>query len=253
MLPITIKLKIQQHLEEKEFTKAHRERKRERNEEPNNYPRTRFILSKNVFKTPDLHKAIAFFLVLQIVIVAVLVSVNNPSYAGALNLVTIVTSLILITLAIREINRRQRLDSTRRGFRLSRVLMTIISMLAALFLMTFIFNQIGVTLPKQPNQMFLDALLTKSPVAMLLTMLVVAPIIEELVFRELLPYTLGPSYLSFAISSLLFVVLHAPFGLIGWTIYLILAAGFLYARLKDNNIYTAIAVHIIWNTISVIM
>lgn len=37
-------------------------RKRDRLELPNNYPITRLILIKDFFRTPDLYKAIVFFL-----------------------------------------------------------------------------------------------------------------------------------------------------------------------------------------------
>ncbi|WP_414632250.1 type II CAAX prenyl endopeptidase Rce1 family protein [Clostridium sp. UBA1652] len=73
---------------------------------------------------------------------------------------------------------------------------------------------------------------------MIFTIIIVSPITEEIVFCELLPYATGPSYLSFIISSIIFILLHAPVGLMGWTSYGILTAVFLYARLKDNNIYT---------------
>ncbi|MER2008872.1 MAG: CPBP family glutamic-type intramembrane protease [Psychrobacillus sp.] len=47
---------------------------------------------------------------------------------------------------------------------------------------------------------------------MMFTMIIVSPVIEEIVFRELLPYATGPSYLCFVISSIIFIALHATFG-----------------------------------------
>ncbi|WP_186320378.1 CPBP family intramembrane glutamic endopeptidase [Paenibacillus sp. Y412MC10] len=81
---------------------------------------------------------------------------------------------------------------------------------------------------------------------------ILAPVTEELVFRELLPNTLGPSFISFISSSLLFVAIHSPSGIMGWTSYGIMTAGFLYARLGQRTIYASIAVHVVWNITSII-
>lgn len=248
-------LKVRQieRMKEKEYSKTYLQRKQERQEEPNNYPLTRLILIKDFFRTPDLYKAIGFFFSIQIIIAVIAAGVNYPKYAGALNLLAIILGIVIVTLSIRTINRRQRLDPTRRKFKLSRVLFITTVMLIALFLVTYFYSLIGITMSAQPNQMSLNLLFTIYPVAMVFTVLFVSPIIEELVFRELLPFATGPSYLSFVIASLIFIALHAPYGIMGWTSYGILAAGFLYARLKDNNVYTAIAVHMIWNALALIV
>lgn len=249
----SFKARNHERIKSKEYTKTYLNRKRDRQEEPNNYPITRMILIKDFFRTPDLYKAIAFFLGIQIVIATISSSVDNTKYAGALNLLALIMGGVAVVLAIMTINKRQRLDPTRRRFRFSRVLLIVTVMLIALFIVTFIFNKLGITMTSQPNQMSLETLLSQFPISMLFTMIIVSPIVEEVVFRELLPYATGPSYFSFILSSLIFIALHAPFGLMGWTSYAILAAGFLYARLKDNNVYTGIAVHMIWNALSVII
>lgn len=249
----TFKARQIERMKEKEYSKSYLKQKQEHQEEPNNYPMTRLILIRDFFRTPDLYKAIGFFFSTQIVIATISIGVNHPKLAGFMNLLALVFGLVAVTLAIRTINKRQRLDSTRRRFRLSRVLMIVTTMLVALFTVTYIFNLIGITMPQQPNQASLDVLLTQFPLAMIFTMVVISPVIEEIVFRELLPFATGPSYLSFVIASLIFIALHAPFGIMGWTSYGILAAGFLYARLRDNNVYTAIAVHMIWNALTIIV
>ncbi|MGX1195827.1 CPBP family intramembrane glutamic endopeptidase [Metabacillus sp. SLBN-84] len=255
-MPTTGKpLKVRQieRMKEKEYSKSYLKRKQERAEEPNSYPLTRMILIKDFFRTPDLYKAIGFFFSVQIVIATISAGMRFPTYAGAMNLLAILIGIVTVVLSVKTINRRQRLDSTRRRFKLSRVLFIVTAMLIALFMMTYIFNLLGVTMPAQPNQTSLDSLLTHFPLAMVFTMIVVSPITEEIVFRELLPFATGPSYLSFVIASLIFIALHAPFGLMGWTSYGILAVGFLYARLKDNNVYTAVAVHMIWNAVTIVI
>ncbi|WP_078598655.1 CPBP family intramembrane glutamic endopeptidase [Evansella clarkii] len=248
-------LKVRQieRMKEKEYSKSYLKQKQEHQEEPNSYPLTRLILIKDFFRTPDLYKAIGFFFSIQIIIATIAAGLRYPEFAGALNLLALVLGVTIVTLSIRTINKRQRLDPTRRRFRLSRVLLIVTVMLLALFATTFIYNLIGITMPEQPNQSSLNSLLVVFPVVMIFTMVVVSPVTEELVFRELLPYATGPSYLSFVIASIIFIALHAPYGIMGWTSYAILAAGFLYARLKDNNVYTAIAVHMIWNALTLII
>lgn len=249
----SLKVKQIERMKEKEYSKGYLKSKMDRKELPNSYPITRLILIKDFFRTPDLYKAIGFFFSVQLVIATISAGVNYERFAGAMNLLAILLGVITVTLAVRTINKRQRLDNTRRRFRLSRVLFIVTAMMIALFITTYIFNLLGVTMSQQPNQASLDGLLTQFPLAMIFTMIVVSPITEEIVFRELLPFATGPSYLSFVIASLIFIALHAPFGIMGWTSYGILAAGFLYARLKDNNVYTGIAVHMIWNAITILI
>ncbi|WP_442952602.1 CPBP family intramembrane glutamic endopeptidase [Paenibacillus sp. Root52] len=88
---------------------------------------------------------------------------------------------------------------------------------------------------------------------MIFMITILAPVIEELVFRELLPNAFGASYASFIAASFIFVVIHSPSGIMGWTSYTIMAAGFLYARLSQRSIYASIALHIVWNTVSVVL
>lgn len=249
----SLKIRQIERMKEREYSKTYLKRKQERNEEPNSYPLTRLILIKDFFRTPDLYKAVGFFFSVQLVIATISAGVKYPTYAGAMNILAILMGIVTVILSIRTINRRQRLDPTRRRFRLSRVLLIVTTMLIALFLSSYIFKQMGISMAAQPNQTSLDSLLTQLPLAMIFTMIIVSPVTEEIVFRELLPYATGPSYLSFVISSIIFIALHAPFGVMGWTSYGILAAGFLYARLKDNNVYTGIAVHMIWNAITILI
>lgn len=249
----SFKGKVYRKLREKELTKSYKNYKQKHSESSNSYPMTRLILIKDFFRTPDLYKAIAYFLSLQVIMVMITVSSQTPKYAGALNLFSMIGAILLIILSIKEINKRQHLDKTRRKVRLSHVFQTIAVMLLVLFGLSFLYTQIGWVMHEQENQQALNALFSAFPVAMFLVIVLTAPIVEELVFRELLPYAAGPSYLSFGIASLLFIVLHSPSGIVGWSSYLILAAGFLFARLRDNNIYASIIVHMVWNMLSIIM
>lgn len=200
-----------------------------------------------------MYKAVAFFLAIQVVIATVAAATVYPDIAGALNVLALVLGIAIVIVAVKLINARQRRDVTRRPFKLMRVISIVAVMFAALTAVTTVLRVMGFTAVQQPNQASLENLVGLFPIVMIFTMVIVSPIVEEFVFRELLPFATGPSYLSFGIASLIFVALHAPFGVMGWTSYGILSAGFLYARLKDNNLYTAIGVHIIWNALTLIL
>lgn len=240
-------------MKNKEYSKTYLQQKQAKLELPNNYQFHRFFLLKDFIKSRELYMAIAFFFSVQLVIATIAAGEIYPNYAGAMNLLAILMGIVTVVLAVRVINKRQRVDDRRRRFRLPRVLMIVSAMLVALFAFTALYNFIGIEPVKQVNQASLDNLLVLFPVAMIFTIIVVSPVTEEIVFRELFPYATGPSYLSFIFSSVMFIALHSPAGIMGITSYAILATGFLYARLKDNNVYTAIAVHIIWNAITIII
>lgn len=241
-----------ERLKNREYSNTYLNRRREREEMPNSYSMVRMILVKDFFRSRDLYKAILFFFSAQIIIATIAAGARFPTYAGAMNILAMIMGILVITASVRTINKRQRTDPTRRRFRPTRVILTVLVMTIALIAVTNLFRALGVHMIEQPNQASLDSLVGLFPVVMFFTVVIVSPIVEEVVFRELLPFATGPSYLSFAVSSLIFVALHAPFGIMGWTSYGILSVGFLYARLKDNNLYSSIAVHILWNMITIV-
>jgi len=222
------------------------------------YPFVKRIPILDVFKSKDLYKAIAYFIGLQLVVVFISLDAMGDTFNGIYATTAVCLSAMLITLALQGMQKRYKQQvkiatNTIHPVRsVVEVFLIILVMLIALVLATFVYNLLGITMPTQPNQESLTALTTQLPIIMLFFMIIVAPIIEEYIFRELLPHTIGVSYISFIASSILFAVVHAPFGLMGWTSYMILTAGFLYARLYRNNIYYAIAVHMIWNLLSVL-
>lgn len=249
----SLKQKNNDRMKDREYSKSYLEQKRKREEIPNTYPFTRMILIKDVFKSWDLYRAVFFFIATQVIIITIAAGVQNENIAGALNLLALVIGMVLTISAIRLINHRQVLDPSRRRVSITTIALTLIFMYLLLIGASWAYTELGIDIATQPNQSSVDTLSAQFPIAMIFTIVIVSPIIEELVFRELLPYSIGPSYLSFIIASGIFIALHAPFGLMGWTSYGILAAGFLFARLKDNNVYTAIIVHIIWNAASVLL
>lgn len=247
------KQRMVKKLKEKEYSKAYRKQKETRFERSNQYPWSRMILIRDFFRTPDFYKALFFFFGAQMMLGAIGIGVRNPNIAGLLNLVAIVMGLSLVLLARKEINKRQRQDSTRRKLSIVRMILRVGLIFSVVVALNVTMQSIGVQPRLQANQTPLDTLYAAFPIATLLAVVVVSPIVEELVFRELLPYATGPSYISFIVSSVLFIVLHTPSGISGWVNYGILSSMFLYARLKDNNIYSSIGIHSIWNLITIII
>lgn len=245
--------RIIQNLKKKEYNKSYLKAKEARDEKPNAYPKTRLILIRDFFRTPDLYKALFFFLGAQITIGSIGLGVRYENLAGFLNLFAIIFGLLIVGLAIREINKRQRQDETRRRMKPWRTLVILLGIFIAIIISQMFLTAIGIENKPQPNQNSLDQLYTVFPIAIAFVIVVVSPVVEELVFRELLPYATGPSYMSFIVSSFIFMLLHTPYGVIGWTNYSILAVAFLYARLKDNNVYSSISVHMVWNLLTIIL
>lgn len=218
----------------------------------NSYPFFRWPSIKETFGRRELYQAVGFFFGPQIFPIVVILGTRYPRYTALINVMSILIGLIMLTLAIRVISKRQREYGYASRVRILPVLGVFISCIIALTVMTYLYSFIEITLPSQPNQVSLDAMFGRFPLVMVFMIVILAPVTEELVFRELLPNVLGPSYISFITSSFLFVAIHSPSGIIGWTSYGIMAAGFLYARLGQRSIYASVAVHVVWNIVSII-
>ncbi|MBD7970382.1 CPBP family intramembrane glutamic endopeptidase [Paenibacillus gallinarum] len=218
----------------------------------NSYPIFHWPSIKKMFVHRELYQAIAFFLSPQLIPITVMLGTMYPEYTALINVVSILIGLIILTFAIRVISKRQRKYRYVNRIRILPIIGVFISCIIGLTLITYLYSLIGITLPSQPNQESLTDMIGRFPLIMIFMITILAPVTEELVFRELLPNTLGPSYISFITSSMLFVAIHSPSGIMGWTSYGIMAAGFLYVRLSQKSIYACIAVHIVWNTVSII-
>lgn len=92
----------------------------------------------------------------------------------------------------------------------------------------------------------------QQPVAMFFLVVIVAPVVEEVIFRELLPKSMGRSLASYIIGSFLFALIHMPTGIEGWLMYGGMSAVMLYMRLRRDNLNEAIAFHLLNNVISFI-
>lgn len=111
----------------------------------------------------------------------------------------------------------------------------------------------------QPNQDLINLVMDNATYLIMPLTVLVAPIVEELIFREWLPKffrNVGrklkltdntATLLGFIIGSLLFTLMHMPTGLQGWVIYGGLSAVLLYIRYKFS-IRAAIMMHFYYNT-----
>lgn len=77
------------------------------------------------------------------------------------------------------------------------------------------------------------------------------PMVEELLFRGIIPYILFSKYnkkIAFSISIILFSCIHVLVGPITMLVALILGALFLILRFQCNSIIPCMLVHYIWNS-----
>ena len=107
------------------------------------------------------------------------------------------------------------------------------------------------TPPTQHNQQILIDILKKYPWIVGFLVVIATPVFEELTFRELLPRAFGSSHLGFLIAAIIFIASHTPSGFLGWISYGSLTGAFLYTRLRYDNLYMCIILHILWNAFSV--
>lgn len=240
-------------IKRKEYTKAYLKEKDERSKTPHSYPITRRVQVKDIIRSKDLRKSFGLFLATQLSIFILLIGSEYPEKNQAFSIISILIGLISIIVSIREINRRQSKDITREPVRPMVIIVTLFGILFTSVLLSTFTAKSGFVVDTQPNQQIINDTLTLFPIPMLFSVLIVAPIVEELIFRELLPFATGPSYLSFILSSVFFIIAHSPIGLIGWLTYGITTVGLLSARLVNNNVYTGIIIHLIWNLLSVII
>jgi len=235
------------------YTKQHWREKEKKKERANIYPTVRKIKIKHFVTSPDTYIAAGLFL-MQILLQSIsLIPINNPEVTTATSAGHIVLTLILVIIGVRVIRKRQFVDPTRRkvkGETIIKSVLLLVTSTAIIAVISMVIQSIGGTLPTQSNQEALRVMQDMAPLTTIINIIVVAPLVEELVFRELIPYVTGPSILSFVAGSILFTLLHSPAGITGMLSYGSVSAVFLYARLRDNNIYSSVIVHVIWNTLA---
>lgn len=124
-------------------------------------------------------------------------------------------------------------------------------------LMMMILSALGLT-EQQSNQEALATVFENNKLIIGLSTIVIAPITEEIIFRELLPRFGKPflnekwnkyNWVFYATSGLLFTILHSPSGVAGWISYGSLAVFFAFVRIYSKSVNTSIITHMLWNGI----
>lgn len=126
-------------------------------------------------------------------------------------------------------------------------------------LMMMILTALGLN-ATQSNQETLATVFKNNEIIIGLSTVLIAPVTEEIIFRELLPQLGYPfldkkwnkyNWVFYAISALLFTILHSPAGIMGWVSYGSLAIFFTLVRIYSNSVNTSIITHMLWNGIVV--
>lgn len=220
-----------------------------------NRARYQFLKKINILeslKSRDLWIAVYLFLAFQGSILFLTLSSardNNKLFLAISLVLAIGVSVHGLIIA----RRRQRVKFRYEPVVWWKLLLSVIFIYLGVFSISVLFTYLDWNIVQQPNQDALNKLMETYFIPMMFITTVVAPITEELTFREFLPHAFGPSYISFIIISLIFTLLHSPSGLIGLFMYGFLSIAFLHLRLTTNNISTVIYAHMGYNFLTVIL
>ena len=130
----------------------------------------------------------------------------------------------------------------------------------SLSIVSFVFNLTETT----ANQKTIESLLNISPIIVFINSVIIAPMIEEFIFRNLFfEFFLGNNYeksqklymkskrvwFSIMMTSIGFAVMHQITSISSFLIYMILGIGLAVIRAKSNKIEYSVASHMAWNTL----
>ena len=123
---------------------------------------------------------------------------------------------------------------------------------SAIILMKF-----GIMPQTQENQSAINDLMKTSAAPLVIYVTVLAPIIEELLFRYIIPkvfrFNAKRNWFGYGLGLLLFILLHAPNGIYGAVSYTGMGLMFTFMRVYYDNINASILTHITWNGIVVLL
>lgn len=203
------------------------------------------------FKSPILYLAIGLFILTQLYTFIILIaSESTGNRQTTFAVISIIAAIIIVTLAF-LLNQKIHEHEWTVPFNLT-IMIQVIFMLFGLILFSTI---IAPYLPQhtQPNQDSLSSVLMNQPITMGIYIAIVAPVVEEIVFREAIPSAFGYSKWSYLATGLIFTLLHSPAGLVGWISYGSLSAIFTFARIKGGAVKFSIVSHIAWNTMTLLI
>ena len=125
----------------------------------------------------------------------------------------------------------------------------------SLFILCFIVNDILIQLLKVEanNEIIVEKTLLNSPLLTIPYMCIFAPIVEEMTYRLSYKKNKLSIFISTLVFSLLHIVYKTPIDLIFIIPYFILSSGLSYAYFKNENILMSIIMHIINNSINIML
>ena len=106
------------------------------------------------------------------------------------------------------------------------------------------------------NQASVESITQRAPmVIMALLIMVVAPVMEEVLCRGIIPNLIFKDYekIGYIIATLLFALLHHPTSLGSWVIYGGVSAVLAFLAYKSKHLEVSIALHVLINTIVFIL
>lgn len=233
--------------------KTKQQRDAKRNKPPFSWKSRRETTIKEKLTSRDFWFGVYVFIMFQASIVFLTLSTLLENHKTLFFIISMVIAIGVSVHGMIEAKRRQRVTFRYTMSSPLRVIAYVGFIYAGVFAISTLFVAMKWEIPVQENQESLNQLLSQYFLPMTFITGVVAPITEELAFRELFPHAFGPSYISFIVSSIIFTLLHSPSGMVGFAIYGFLSIAFLYIRLKDNNILTAIYVHMGYNLLTVVL
>ncbi|MGU7916457.1 CPBP family intramembrane glutamic endopeptidase [Streptococcus suis] len=162
--------------------------------------------------------------------------------------VLVLLQLVLLSVTCLEIARHKTLQAKKITLsnRLRWLLLGFVCMVAFAVFISFLF-------PVQSrNQAVLLQVGKQVPPIIFLLFLVNASILEEIVYRQLLWEKLTFPFEQIGVTSFLFVLSHGPNQIGSWLIYSCLGLTLAAVRLKTDCM-TAIALHLLWNSLAYVV
>lgn len=200
----------------------------------------------------DIGTGILFFIGQMIVSILI----GTATIAGQSLIPIILAFIVGGVLCVQAIKTARKRSIARQGWeptKLSTALIGAVGIQVAIITVSFLMQSLGVQLVSQPNQQSINELMSVQFIPMVFFTVLLAPIVEELVFREYLPTAFGSSIIAYGLSGLLFLFLHQPSGLIGWAIYTVMTTGFIWMKIKSNNTVQSMVGHSIYNGVGILL
>ena len=189
-------------------------------------------------------RVVVFYLAIQLN--GLLVSLYLKEYLTIEGIVLL--QLVLLSVTCLEIARHKTVQLKIVGIlnRLSWLLLGFVSMVAFAVFISFLFAV------QTRNQAVLVQVGKQVPPIIFLLFLVNASVLEEIVYRQLLWEKLTFPFVQIGVTSFLFVLSHGPNQLGSWLMYSCLGLTLAAVRLKTDCM-TAIALHLLWNSLAYVV